>query len=334
MILVTGGSGFLGQHLVKELATAGKKIRAVYHSHPPQLLMKQFPEVEWLQCDLLDVFAVEEVMEGIRQIFHCAAIVSFLPRDQKKMLHFNVESTNNIVNEALLQGVEKIVHLSSVAALGRREDKQNISEEEQLEDPKHSSAYGLSKHLSEMELWRAAGEGLKAVSLNPGIILGAPVESTDAAWDAGSARLMKVVFKEFPFYTAGINAFADVRDVARIAVLMMEQDVPEERFIVSAGNFSYKEIFTKMAEALEKKPPHLKAARWMSALVWRWSLLRSKLFGETATITKETARNAQTQSFYDNRKLLNALYDFQYTPISETIQNMADAYLLHTKGKR
>ena len=162
-----------------------------------------------MQCDLLDIYEVEEAMQGITDVYHCAAIVSFQPADKEKMLHFNVESTANIVNEALEQDIRKLVFVSSVAALGRSEVTKEITEEEQWEESKYNSRYGLSKHMAEMEVWRGIGEGLNAVIVNPGIILG------EGNWDEGSARLMKVVYKEFPFYTQGINGWVDVKDVVK-----------------------------------------------------------------------------------------------------------------------
>lgn len=317
MILVTGASGFLGQHLVRYLSQQGKTVRALYHKNLPDHSIKNLTGVTWQPCNLLDIFDVEEVMQGVAEVYHCAAIVSFHPSEKEKMIHFNVESTANIVNEALQQKTGKIVFVSSVAALGRSEEKKQITEEEQWEESKYNSSYGLSKHLAETEVWRGVGEGLDAVIVNPGIILG------EGNWDKGSARLMKVVNDEFPFYTKGVNAWVDVEDVVKAMVQLMESEITAERFILSAGNFSYKEVFTEMANALGKKPPHIKAGTFLTSLVWRWSLLRSRLFKETATITKETASTAQKQTFYNNQKLLSAPFFFKYTDIKTTIQRMA-----------
>ncbi len=320
MILVTGASGFLGQHLVRYLSGQGNTVRALYLNHPPDKSLSDLNGVTWVSCDLLDIFAVEEVMEGIEEVYHCAAIVSFHPSQKDKMIHFNTESTTHIVNEALERGIRKMVYVSSVAALGRSEDKKEITEEEQWEESRYNSRYGLSKHFGELEVWRGVGEGLEAVVVNPGIILG------EGNWDEGSARLMKVVNKEFPFYTQGINGWVDVKDVVKAMVMLMHSQSSGERFILSAGNYPYRDIFTRMAHALGKKPPHIKANSFLTGLVWRWSLLKSKILGETATITKETASTAQKQCFYDNSKLLNYLPDFQYTDMNITIERMAKAF--------
>lgn len=325
MILVTGASGFLGQHLVRALSQKGLEVRALYHQHPPANKLKELKGVSWVQADLLDVFDVEDVMQGINEVYHCAAIVSFHPHDKEKMLHFNVAATANIVDEARAQDVRKLVFVSSVAALGRRSDGNKlITEEEQWEESRYNSRYGLSKHLAEIEVWRAAAEGLNAVVINPAIILG------EGNWEEGSARLMKVVNDEFPFYTGGINGWVDVLDVVESMIALMNSDIVQERFIVSAGNYAYKDIFSKMAEALNKKPPHIHAGRLMTALVWRWSMIKSGLSGHTATITRETASTAQNAARYDNTKLLKLLPDFRYRPVQETIARMARAFQQQT----
>lgn len=328
MILVTGASGFLGQHLVQHLSAQGHAVRALYNRRPPHASLAALPGVTWLQCDILDVYAVAEAMEGITDVYHCAAIVSFHPKDREAMLHFNVEGTANIVNEALEQNIRKLVFVSSVAALGRTEEgKKEITEEEQWEESRYNSRYGLSKHLAELEVWRAAGEGLNAVIINPGIILGEPlVHTASTGWNEGSARLMTIVNKEFPFYTQGINAWVDVKDVVKAMVQLMDSDISDERFILSAGNFAYKEVFTEMALALGKKPPHISANRFLTRLVWRWSMLKASITGDTATITRETANTAQKQSFYNNTRLQTFLPNFQYTELKATVHRMAAAF--------
>ena len=321
MILITGASGFLGKHLVRRLSTSGQVVRALYNRTEPDEALRSLPGIHWQQCDLLDIFDVERVMDGITDIYHCAAIVSFDPARKDEVLNQNIESTANIVNAALEQGIRKLVYVSSVASLGRSETETKlITEEAVWEESNRNSVYGLSKYYAEMEVWRGIGEGLDAVVINPGIILGS------GNWDKGSAKLMRVVNDEFPFYTEGVNAFVDVEDVVGIMLEVMGNDITAERFIVSAGNFSYREIFTQMANALAKKPPHIRANGFMTGFIWRWSLLKSRLSSSEPTITKETVRNAQSKCFYDNTKLLKALPGFQYRPMEQTIAAMSAAF--------
>jgi len=320
MILVTGASGFVGQHLVRYLSARGAMVRALYNSREPDAALKALPGVDWKRYDLLDIYDVEEAMQGIDEVYHCAAMVSFEKNDRAWLLHFNTESTANIVNQALDQGIRKLVYVSSVAALGRTASGNLITEEEQWEESRYNSTYARSKHQAEIEVWRGIGEGLNAVIVNPGVILGA------GDWQSGSASLMRVVNKEFPFYTEGVTAWVDVEDVVRAMVMLMESDIEAERFILCEGSHSYREVFTFMANALGKKPPHIKANALMAGLVWRWNALKMLLTGKRSTVTKETANTAQRKCYYDNSKLPNYLHDFRYTPLPETIRKMADAF--------
>jgi dihydroflavonol-4-reductase len=321
MVLVTGANGFVGRHLVQYLSAQGQQVRALYHRRQPDDTLRQLPGVQWMQCDLLDVYAVEEALQGVERIYHCAAVVSFHPRDKAGMMQVNVTGTAHLVDEALVQGVQKLVYISSVAALGRNAGTVHITEEEQWAESRYNSAYAQSKYLAEMEVWRGMAEGLDAVVVNPGIILGA------GDWNLGSSRLMKLAYDEFPFYTQGVNAWVDVRDVVRAAVMLMESDITAERFILSAGNYSYREVFTLMAEALKRRPPRKRATLLMTGLVWRWNMLKSVFTGATITITKETARNAQKVCYYSNDKLRRFIPDFQYTELRDTIGAMAGAFL-------
>ncbi len=325
MILVTGASGFLGQHLVERLSREGRAIRALYHHTPPSEALQSLPNTTWRKADLLDVYDVAAMMTGVDYVYHCAAIVSFDGRDREKLLHTNIETTTNVVNAALDAGVKKLLYVSSVASLGRGAVEKEITEETEWEESKHNSVYSKSKYFAEMEVWRGMAEGLEAVIINPAIILG------EGDWEKGSAKLIQTAYKEFPFYTEGVNGWVDVKDVVEIAIGLMNSSISEERFIISAGNFSYKKLFTLMAEALQKKPPHIKANRLLTGLVWRWSTFLSWLTGARPTITRETATTAQKKIYYNNEKLLQVFPFFCYTPIETTVKRMANGYLADKK---
>jgi dihydroflavonol-4-reductase len=213
-----------------------------------------------------------------------------------------------------------LIHVSSIATLGRSNVEKPLNEESFWEESKNNSAYARSKYLAEMEVWRATAEGLNAAIVNPAIILGV------GNWEEGSAKLISFADKEFPFYTQGINAWVDVQDVVRAMVLLMKSDISEERFILSEGDHSYLEIFTLMANALGKKPPHIAAPKWTTGILWRWNWLLKVLTGKKATLTKETTRTAEMQYHHENSKFLKAFPEFQYRPIKTTIEEMAKAY--------
>ena len=328
MILLTGASGYVGSVLLEALSGEGFNIRALYQNTPPGTAAQALPGVEWARADLLDVQAVEAAMQGVTHVYHCAAIVSFDPADRQKVLEENVTATAHIADEALIAGVEKLVYVSSVAALGRNAATPVVSEEAQWEEGGKNSAYAESKWLAEMEVWRAMGEGMNAVIVNPGIILGPPAGFAGKnVWDKSSAALMRTVWKEFPFYTTGTNGFVDVRDVATAMMALMQSGVEAERFILSAGNFSYQEVLTALARAAGKNPPRYHARGWMTGLVWRLSALGKLLAGKTPLVTRETARTAQQHNTSTNAKVLEALPDFAFRTLEETAGDMGRAFI-------
>lgn len=270
---------------------------------------------EGVACDILDVALLDEVMQGVEKVYHCAAIVSFHKNAQDEMLRINVEGTANIVNACIDAGVKKMLYVSSVAALGEPENAVPVNEKNVYAGK--GTFYGKTKFNAEMEAWRGNAEGLQMVAVNPSIILGA------SDWNAGSTQLFKNVYEEFPYYTEGIHGFVDVCDVAEAMVQLMESDISGERFILNGANISFKELFTLMAHAFDKKPPAKKATPLMSEIVWRLSYLSAKIKGKKSLLTKETARSAQTKVLYDNSKILNALLGFTFTPMEQTIKRIA-----------
>lgn len=324
MILVTGAGGFVGAHLTKALSASGKSVRALYHQREPAPELRQWPNVTWVNADLLDIYDAESAMEGVTHVYHCAAIVSFDSARRAEIIHTNTELAANVVNAALDAGVQKMVHISSVAALGRNGTSREIDEEAQWEESSHNSAYGESKYGAEMEVWRGIGEGLDAVILNPGIILGEPLMAVD--WQGGSPKLMQTANKEFPFYTDGITGFVDVADVVTAAIALMNSTISAERYILSADNVPFRDLFNLMADALGRKRPRYHAGPLATSLVWRWSLLQSRLSQTAPFITRETARNAQQQSFYKGDKILSAVPGFAYTPLEKTVARMSRAF--------
>ena len=318
MILVTGGAGLLGAALITELLADGKKVRAIYNKTP--LPNFNSNNLEQLQCNILDVVGLEEAMAGIDQVYHCAAIVTFNPKRKMEMFKINIEGTANVVNIALEAGVKKMLHVSSVAALGRiREDEMNNETMNWTEETSNSN-YGQSKYLAELEVWRGIGEGLNAVMVNPVVILGA------GDWNSGSSKLFQTAYNEFPWYAEGTTGFVDVRDVVKIMMQLMESDITAQRFIVSAENRSYRDVFSLMAKAFNKKPPHKIVTPLIAKIVWRLEALKSLFTKQDPLVTKETAKTALAKVNFDNSKLKKYLPQFNYRKIEETIAETCAAF--------
>lgn len=314
MILVTGATGLVGSHLLKTLADQGKTVKALYRSAIPAT--DHGNKVQWVQGDILDVVSLETAMQDVTEVYHCAAVVSFHPKTKTKLHKTNIEGTANVVNACLDAGVRKLLFVSSVAALGRIRQNEAINETMNWSEETSNSEYGKSKYLAEMEVWRGIGEGLKAVMVNPVIILGA------GNWESGSTGIFKSAYREFPWYTDGVSGFVDVMDVVKAMILLMESDVVSERFILSAENLPYRDIFNKAAEQFHKKPPHKKVTPLLAAFVWRLEAIKGRFTGKDPLLTRETARTAQAKIFFDNSKLKKQIPGFSYTPLDETIKRI------------
>ena len=299
MILVTGATGLVGSHLIKALVAQGKSVRALYRSEIPS--SHELNNVDWFNADILDIVALEEAMIGITQVYHCAAIVSFTATNKKSLHHTNIEGTANIVNACLNANIEKLLFVSSVAALGRIREDQAINETMNWTEETSNSEYGKSKYLAEIEVWRGMGEGLKVVVVNPVIILGA------SDWSKGSTAIFKSAYDEFPWYTEGSSGFVDVLDVVEAMILLMESSICDQRFILSGENLPYRDIFTMIANAFHKKAPHKKVTALLAEIVWRFEGIKGRITGKSPLLTKETSITARATVHFDNSKLLKAL---------------------------
>ncbi|HET7119173.1 MAG TPA: NAD-dependent epimerase/dehydratase family protein [Hanamia sp.] len=309
-ILVTGAAGLVGKEVVKQLLDSGEKVKAIYHSSPVSL---SHLNLEIAQCDILDVTELEKVMQGITHVYHSAAIVSYDPKDKQRLLKINIEGTANVVNACIDAGVKKLVHVSSVAALGRMRQREMVTEQMNWTEETSNSVYGKSKYFGELEVWRGIGEGLKAVIVNPTLILGGD------NWESSSSAIFKNAYNEFKWFTEGVSGFVDVRDVARAMILLMNSEITSQRFILNGENISYKEIFSSIAFCFGKKPPYKKVTPLLAEMIWRLEAIKTKFTGEKHLLTKETVRTAQAKVYFDNTKILKALPDFKFTKIKDTI---------------
>ncbi len=318
MILVTGASGLVGSHLVKELTRQGKTIKALYQNSPP--LEGLGDAVTWIQGNILDVVFLEEAMQDVKQVYHCAAAVSFNPKKKNLLYTTNVEGTMNVVNACLDARVQKLLYVSSVAALGKTKTGILVNEKMNVIEEIGDSTYAKTKFLAEMGVWRGIGEGLNAVIVNPSIILGA------GNWDNGSSEIFQTIYKEFPWYTDGVSGFVYVQDVVHAMMMLMNSDIHAERFILNTENIAFKEVFDYIANNFGKRAPHKKVTPFLAELVWRAEKIRSKLTKKDPLLTKETARAAQEKRYFDNSKLKQFFPHFEYVPIKTAIQDICTVF--------
>lgn len=323
MVFITGGTGFIGSYIIKQLVEAGQPVLALRRSAtlPQHIDAAVWEKVQWLDGDVLDVVALADAMQQCSAVIHAAAVVSFHKKDVARMQQVNVEGTANVVNAALESGtVQRMVHISSVAALGRTKEGITKDETTEWKDGSNNTAYARSKHAAELEVWRGLAEGLEGIILNPSTVLGY------GNWHQSSCAIFKNAYKEFPWYTDGVNGFVGVQDVAAAAVAALNNDINGERFIVNAENRPFKWVFDQIASGFGKKAPHKKASAFMGEVAWRLEAAKHLLGGPSPLLTAETAKVARSKTSFNNSKLLHALPRFTYQPLEEIIRASCAQY--------
>jgi len=332
MILVTGGTGLVGSHLLFDLVSKGKKVRALkrktsntqlvrntfgYYSKTPDEL---FNRIEWFDGDMLDSFSLEDALLEIKEVYHCAALVSFQKSDRKNLQDINVKGTRNLVNACLDANIRKFCLVSSVSALGTPAEGENTVTETTPWSPEDKrSGYSISKFNSELEVWRGIEEGLNAVIVNPSVILG------PGQWNKGSSLLFSTVAKGLKYYTNGITGYVDVRDVSKTMIQLMESDIINERFILNGEDCTYEFIFKTIAKYLGITGPTKYASRKMTEIGWRLAYLQKIFLFKQPGFTKETAWAAHNIKHYSNLKIQESL-GFEFIPIEQSIADMAKHY--------
>jgi nucleoside-diphosphate-sugar epimerase len=332
MILVTGGTGLVGAHLLAHLVKNEQPIKAIYRTQEKLEAVKNvfayyfddhhsyFDKIEWFQSDVTDIPSLEIVFLNVTHVYHCAALISFDPKDFDQLRKVNIEGTANIVNLCIAHKVKKLCFVSSIAAIGQNEDVSiPITEETHWNPEVDNSVYAISKYGSEMEVWRASQEGLDIVIVNPAIILGA------GFWRSGSGSLFRKIDKGLPYYTKGILSYVDVIDVAAVMIQLMESDIKNERFVLVAENWTLEKFSTTVAEALEVQPPKKEASAFLLGIAWRMDWLRQFLRGKRRRLTKKTAKSILSQSFFDSSKVKETL-NFSFIPLEETISRVSKRY--------
>ncbi len=328
MILVTGGTGLVGSHLLYNLTQKEKAVRAIYRSESSKEKVKEifsfytnkpelyFHKIEWIQADITDVPSMIPAFKNVTEVYHVAALISFDPKDYKKMRKVNIHGTAVVVNLSIDANVKKLCYVSSIAAIGTNQNKEFIDEENEWNDNEKNYGYAITKYGGEMEVWRASQEGVGVIIVNPGIILG------PGFWKSGSGKLFSQVAKGFPFYSEGVTGFVGVDDVVNPMIQLMESEDKNERFILVSENKSFKDVFFQIAKALNVKPPRKKISVFATEFFWRFELVKSWITGKTPRITKHSAKALHKSSVFSNEKVRKAI-DFEFESVEDSIQKTA-----------
>lgn len=331
MILVTGGTGLLGSHLIFHLLKEGASVRAIYRKNSNIQRVKEvfsyydenpeplFNKIHWIEADINDIPALELAFEDVTLVYHCAAFISFDPNDFNALQKINKSGTENIVNLSIAKKIKKLCYVSSIAAMGKSTTGELINEENEWNDA-FANVYASSKHFAEMEVWRAAQEGLPMVIVNPGIILG------PGYWKSGSGLLFKTVARGMRYYFPGGTGFISVGDVVKIMVQLMDSPIKNERFIAVAENLSYRSILETISLGFNRPSPKIKLKYWQLEFFWRIDWILKLVGSKKRKLTKQGLKSLRYPQEYDNLKVQEAL-NIKYEPIKECVAYSCIKYM-------
>ncbi|PIQ50234.1 MAG: epimerase [Cytophagales bacterium CG12_big_fil_rev_8_21_14_0_65_40_12] len=313
MIFVTGATGLLGGFICRELLRNGQRIKAVKRESSQLTLIEDIADqIEWVHGDMDDTTFLLEALEGVSAVVHGAAIISFDKRDEEQMYKTNVRGTADLVNACIKKGVTNFLHISSVAALGRKPDQIQIDENDKWEGTEYDSIYSRSKYLQELEVWRGAQEGLKVKIVNPSVVLG------PGLWGSGSTAVFKFAHDAKRFHPEGTINFVDVRDVAEVCVKLLNSEIDGERFVLSADSMDFKNFLTLAANRFGKQPPKQPVPYWLLKIAVKLEFIRSRIMGQSALITRDTAKLSRMKYHFNNTKVKKAL-NFEFRTLEETL---------------
>ncbi len=332
MNLITGGTGFLGAHLAALLLKQQQNVRIlkrptssleefmlIFDYHFGSSKETMIKKIHFQDGDLLNPFDIEDALQNVSSVYHCAAFVSFRRKDKREMNRVNVLGTKTLVNVILDHQNIGLCHVSSIAALGRSNNHEMINENTLWENNGHNSAYSVSKYLGELEVWRGIAEGLKAFIVQPGVLLGPGLLSK------GTSKLFALVKSGLKYYTKGVNGYIDVEDTASRMIFLMNKKISGDRFVLVSENLSYIDLFRYIASALNVQPPSVHAGYQLRKLVVFVDLIKSLLSLSPRTFSSDFARLAGQKSMYDSAKILQ-LFPEKFTHIAETIHQTGRYY--------
>jgi nucleoside-diphosphate-sugar epimerase len=331
-ILLTGGTGFLGAHILFDLLKNGYAVYALRRSSSSCQWTRRifeyrgdqneslFKRIVWVDGDVLDYESMYKQLEGIDAVVHAAAIVSFNPMKRKVMIRENQDAAANVVEACLARKVKMLCHISSVAALGAPVQGEVVNESCMLSSFEGKNAYGIAKYRAEMQIRRGSEIGLPVTILNPVIILG------PGNWNSGSPKFFSYIANRNPFYTLGGEGFVDVRDVSAMVIESIEN--PQclgESFVLCAENLSYKDLFRKIAQALNVRAPYIRPPQFLLGVL---ALIMERISiwkGMEPAISRDSIGSAKRCSFYDGSKM-ERLTSLRYRSLDETIEYAAQCY--------
>ncbi|NVN17387.1 NAD-dependent epimerase/dehydratase family protein [Muricauda sp. HICW] len=330
MILVTGGTGLIGSHLLFRLISNGNNVRSNYRTQASiEKVRKVFgyytdnpsalvEKIDWVQADITELGGLDKLFDGIEQVYHCAALISFDPKDFKLLERTNVEGTANMVNLSIKNGVKKLCYVSSIAAIGASVKQKETTEENEWNEAR-ATVYGITKYEAELEVWRGSQEGLDIVVVNPGVVIG------PGFWKSGSGSFFTYASKGKNYFIPGGTGFVTVTDVVNAMTLLIDSNIRTEGYILVNQNMTYKELFDKIAPNLGVSPPTKKVSKFMIECFWRWDWVRSNIFGKRRKLSKAVAKGLFNKEDYSSEKIKSVL-DFEFEDLDKAIEFCCDRF--------
>ena len=331
MILVTGGTGLVGSHLLYHLTLKNDAVVALHRASSDLTMVKRvfayytnnaahhFAKIIWQKADITDISSLQDIfVNTFEQVYHCAAMISFNSKDYYKLRNVNIKGTANLVNLSLAYCVKKFCFVSSIATIDAVPGQEFSTEQNEWNAALKHHGYAITKYGAEMEVWRASQEGLDVVIVNPGVILGS------GFWNSGSGKLFSSVANGFNYYTEGITGFIGVEDVVKAMINLMASNVKNERFVLVSQNLSFKKVLFQIADHIGVRRPSIKVSKLMGEIAWRLDWFKG-LFGGQRKLTRQTSKSAHHISRYSSEKVKSQL-GIELEPIKDVIASVSKNY--------
>ncbi len=321
-VLVTGGTGFVGSRVVEALVARGDRVRVLHRASSSMAALDGLP-VEHCLGDILDPKSVEQAVAGCDLVFHVAGLAAYWRASRDEVYRVNVEGSRVVMQACLQAGTPRVVHTSSVAAIGFRSDGKPADEETAFDPISASFAYGDSKHRAEAEVLAAVDGGLSAVIVNPAVVIGAG----DHNMISGSA-LVEFARGHVPASPPGGACMVDVDAVVQGHLAAAERGRAGERYILGGENLTHRQTAEIMASVTGRKAPRLVLPNWSLGPAAAAVDLFNRLNPRPPKVTGEQIRIMGIACYYDSSKAVREL-SFALLPLRDAVEKAYRWYLEH-----
>ncbi|TFG07293.1 MAG: NAD-dependent epimerase/dehydratase family protein [Promethearchaeota archaeon] len=313
-VLVTGANGFMGSNIVRELIQDGADVRVTIRKNSDTRNIDDL-DVEKVYCDIRDKKAVKTALKGCNTLYHTAAYFAHWSANKQLFYDINVEGTKNILEEALSQGLEKVVYTSTSNTIGSHGAGNYVTEEAEFNGWEAKDHYAISKYLAEIEAKKICEKGLPLVIVNPTLVIGV----RDRKPTPSGALIVDITNGDMPGYIEGAINVIDVEDVARGHIQAAQKGRIGERYLFGNENLFVGEFFNMIAEIAGVEPPKHKIPYKIALLVGYLSQFSSRITKKPPIVTVSQVRLGNMGEHFDCSKAITEL-GLKQTPIKKTIE--------------